>query len=126
MVVEHVFADLGEPRHVAELAAMAGVSPRQIERRFRNATGISPTDFIIRARLDEACRRLRDGSDPIGKIAIDLGFYDQSAFTRLFRRHLGTTPDAFRQTPRLRRGNRPAGVATHGRPVQERRLKFHC
>ncbi len=96
-VVEHVFAHLGEPLHVAELAAMAGVSRRQIERRFRNATGMSPTDFIIRARLDEACRRLRDGSQSIGKIAIELGFYDQSAFTRLFRRHLGTTPSDFRQ-----------------------------
>jgi AraC-like DNA-binding protein len=96
-VVEHVFTHLDEPLQVAKLAAMAGVSRRQIERRFRNATGMSPTDFISRARLDEACRRLRDGSESIGKIAIDLGFYDQSAFTRLFRRHLGTTPSDFRQ-----------------------------
>jgi AraC-like DNA-binding protein len=97
-VVEHIFAQLGEPLCVADLAAMAGVSRRQLERRFRNATGMSPTDFIIRARLDEACRRLREGSQSIGKIALDLGFYDQSAFTRLFRRHLGTTPSDFRQT----------------------------
>lgn len=96
-VVEHIFAHLGEPLCVTELAAMAGVSRRQIERRFRNATGMSPTSFITRARLDEACRRLRDGSHAIGKIALDLGFYDQSAFTRLFRRHLGTTPSDFRQ-----------------------------
>jgi AraC-like DNA-binding protein len=96
-IVEYIFAHLGEPLCVAELAAMAGISRRQIERRFRNATGMSPTDFIIRARLDEACRRLRDGGESIGKIALELGFYDQSAFTRLFRRHLGTTPSDFRQ-----------------------------
>ncbi len=116
-VVEHVFAHLGEPLHVADLAAMAGVSRRQIERRFRNATGMSPTDFIIRSRLDEACQRLRDGSDSIGKIAIDLGFYDQSAFTRLFRRHLGTTPSDFRQM----RGC-PEGSRRHRR----RRLRATC
>ena len=97
-VIEYIFAHLGQPLHVAQLAAIAGVSCRQIERRFRNATGMNPTDFIIRARLDEACRRLREGSESIGRIAFDLGFYDQSAFTRLFRRYLGTTPSQFRQT----------------------------
>jgi AraC-like DNA-binding protein len=99
-VVEYIFAHLGESLQVKQLAAIAGVSCRQIERRFHSATGMSPTDFIIRARLDEACRRLRDGGDSIGRIALDLGFYDQSAFTRLFRRHLGTTPSEFRQTRR--------------------------
>ena len=99
-VVEYIFAHLAESLHVSQLATIAGVSCRQIERRFHNAAGMSPTDFITRARLDEACRRLRDGDDPIGRIAIDLGFYDQSAFTRLFRRHLGTTPSEFRQTGR--------------------------
>lgn len=99
-VVEYIFAHLAESIHVSQLATLVGVSSRQIERRFRNATGMSPTDFITRARLDEACRRLRDGSDSIGRIALDLGFYDQSAFTRLFRRYLGTTPSEFRQTCR--------------------------
>lgn len=97
-VIEYVFAHLGECLQVSQLAAIAGISCRQLERRFRNAAGMSPTDFIIRARLDEACRRLRETSTAIGKIALDLGFYDQSAFTRLFRRHLGTTPSDFRQT----------------------------
>lgn len=97
-VVEHIDAHLNEPVRIARLAAIAGVSCRQMERRFRNATGMSPTDFVIRARLDEACRRLQSGGQSIGRIAKDLGFYDQSAFTRLFRKHLGTTPGEFRKT----------------------------
>jgi AraC-like DNA-binding protein len=101
-VVEYVFAHLGESLHVSQLATIAGVSCRQIERRFRNATGMSPTDFIIRARLDESCKRLREGNDSIGNIALDLGFYDQSAFTRLFRRHVNTTPSDFRRMCRRR------------------------
>lgn len=106
-VVEYIYAHLAESIHVSQLAVIAGVSCRQIERRFRNATGMSPTDFITRARLDEACRRLRDSSDSIGRIALDLGFYDQSAFTRLFCRHLGTTPSEFRQTRRREAKVRP-------------------
>ena len=103
-VVEYIFTHLGESLHVAQLAAIAGVSPRQVERRFHNATGMSPTDFITRARLDEACRQLRDSVQTIGQIALNLGFYDQSAFTRLFRKHLGTTPSEFRRTRRRERG----------------------
>ena len=117
--VEHIFAHLGEPLRVSQLAALAGVSRRQIERRFRIATGMSPSDFIVRARLDKACQRLRDGSDSLGKIALDLGFYDQSAFTRLFHQHLGMTPNEFRHT---RGGARPQdwtkahGVLTTRKP----------
>jgi len=101
-VAEYIFTHLDSPLRTPQLAAIAGVSCRQIDRRFLNATGMNPTDFIIRARLDEACRRLRDTDDPIGKIAVEVGFYDHSAMTRLFRRCLGTTPTEFRRT-RLRR-----------------------
>jgi AraC-like DNA-binding protein len=100
-IVKHIYAHLAEPLRISDLAAIAGVSCRQIERRFRNAIGMSPTDFLIRARLDESCRRLHETADSIGKITIDLGFYDQSAFTRMFRRHFGTTPSRFRQMRRI-------------------------
>lgn len=95
-VVEYVLAHLGQRLSVPELAVKAGVSARQLERRFRGATGTSPTGFILRARLGEACRRLRASNEPIHSIAIDVGFYDQSAFTRLFHKHLGVTPSQFR------------------------------
>lgn len=97
-VIDHIFAHLGEALQMSQLASLAGVSSRQLERRFRNVAGLSPKDFIMRARIEEACRRLREGNTSIGQIALDLGFYDQSAFTRLFRRHLGTTPSEFRRT----------------------------
>lgn len=96
-VVEFIYAHLDQPLHVPQLAALAGVSSRQIERRFRDAVAMSPKEFIVRARLDEACRRLRESSTPVGRIAIELGFYDQSAFTRLFCKHLGMTPREFRK-----------------------------
>jgi AraC-like DNA-binding protein len=106
-VVKHIFAHLSEPLNIPELAAIAGVSYRQIERRFRNAAGMSPTDFLIRARLDEACRRLQEGGMSIGNIALSLGFYDQCAFARLFRRYFGMTPSEFRQLCRRGTGTKP-------------------
>jgi transcriptional regulator GlxA family with amidase domain len=98
VAVEYIQAHLGEPLRVSELARLAHISPRQLERRFHAATGMSPSDFIIRARLAEACRQLRETALTIGEIALDTGFYDQSALTRLFRKHLGMTPGEFRRS----------------------------
>jgi len=95
--VAYVFAHLAEPLRPSHLAEVVGVSQRQIERRFRDAAGMSPTEFIIRARLDQACRRLRDTDESIAKIAAGLGFYDQSALSRLFRKYLGMSPRDFRK-----------------------------
>jgi AraC-like DNA-binding protein len=42
--------------------------------------------------------RLRDSEDPVAKIAVAAGFFDQSHFTRAFKRIVGTTPARFRQS----------------------------
>jgi AraC-like DNA-binding protein len=96
-VVAYVHAHLAERLCTSDLAKVAGVSRRQIERRFRDAAGMSPAEFINRARLDEACRHLRETEDSIAKISGDVGFYDQSALSRLFRRYLGVSPRDFRK-----------------------------
>jgi AraC-like DNA-binding protein len=96
-VVAHVFAHLADHLSPSDLAEVAGVSRRQIERRFRDSAGMSPVEFITRARLDEACRRLRDTDQSIAKVAAGVGFYDQSALSRLFRKYLGVSPREFRR-----------------------------
>ena len=85
-----------EPLRVADLAAAAGMSVPQLERATRRALGISPKQLVIRARIDEALRRLEDGDAPLSVVAAECGFYDQSSFTRLFRRVVGITPGAYR------------------------------
>jgi transcriptional regulator GlxA family with amidase domain len=96
-VLHHIRTHLSEPLRVSALARLAGVSARQLERRFRQFTRLSPTEFIVRARLVEACRLLSETGNPIGSIALDLGFYDQSAFNKLFRKHLGMSPREYRR-----------------------------
>jgi transcriptional regulator GlxA family with amidase domain len=51
-------------------------------------------------RLTWAAGRLTDSDDGIAQIALDAGFYDQSHFTRTFKRHFGLTPLAYRRAAR--------------------------
>lgn len=93
---------------VAELADAAGMSVTQLDRAMRRALGLSPKQLLVRARLDEAIRRLEDGDLPLATIASECGWYDQSSFTRQFRAAVGMTPGAYRAQARrhLRNGSR--------------------
>lgn len=100
-----------EPVRVAELAAAAGMSTSQLERAVRRTLGLSPKDVLLRARLDEAVRRLEETDLPLATIASECGYYDQSAFTRQFQRAVGMTPGAYRAEVHRRwqrRGSRPS------------------
>lgn len=92
-LVRRRFAD---PLRVADLAAAAGLSVTQLERATRRILGVSPKQLLIRARIDEAIRRLEDTDLSLAAIAGECGFYDQSSFNRLFRRTTGITPGAYR------------------------------
>ena len=85
-----------EPLRVGDLAAAAGLSVPQLERATRRTLGMSPKQMIIRARIDEAIRRLEDTDLSLATVAGECGFYDQSSFNRLFRRTAGITPGAYR------------------------------
>lgn len=81
---------------VEELADRAGLSPRQLHRKFREVFGLSVQEFLIRTRIQAASDSLLRTDEPISRIATDFGFCDQSAFTQLFRKHMGLTPRQFR------------------------------
>jgi AraC-like DNA-binding protein len=84
------------PRTLAELAAGTGLSPYHFLRTFRRVTGVTPHQWLLRARLREAARRLTAGSDPVTDIALDVGFDDLSNFMRSFRAEFGISPRRYR------------------------------
>jgi AraC-like DNA-binding protein len=96
-VVQHIQAHHGELLKIAELARMAGLSPYQLEQRFRKIFQITVGQFIQKVRMDQAVRRLRKRRDPIARIALECGYSDQSAFTRQFRQTVGMSPAQFRR-----------------------------
>lgn len=96
-VIDHIRKHLHERISITRLAALNGVSPRHLHRRFRRAFGLSAQDFITRTRVQAAEDALIRSNQTILEIALSLGFCDQSAFTRQFREYTGLTPGRFRR-----------------------------
>jgi AraC-like DNA-binding protein len=67
---------------------------------FRAVLGVTPHQYLIRARLGRAARLLADPARSITDIALDVGFADLSNFVRTFHRAAGVSPRAFRETAR--------------------------
>ena len=87
---------------LAELAAECGVHPVHMATAFRRQYGCTIGEYGRRARIGQATRMLAETDDAIAEIALAAGFSDQSHFSRVFRRHVGQTPAAFRRVSRGR------------------------
>jgi AraC-like DNA-binding protein len=95
---------IGDNVQLDDLAKLASVSRFHFARCFRISTGETPMGFLRRRRIERAMQLLERGDRPISDIAVELGFYDQSHFTRHFTRIVGTTPGRFARRE-LRRPN---------------------
>jgi AraC-like DNA-binding protein len=94
-LVERLAADPGLTR-VEQVAVLAGMAPRQLQRRFRAAVGVSPKWVIQRYRLHEAAERLAGAGAPdMAELALQLGYFDQSHFIRDFKALVGQAPGAY-------------------------------
>jgi AraC-like DNA-binding protein len=92
-----------EPDREYELAAMARearLSPYHFLRVFRQVTGITPHQHLLRRRLQRAAIRLADEPAKIVEIALECGFGDVSNFNRTFRAEFGVSPRAWRRSLR--------------------------
>jgi len=88
------------PLSVSDLARSAGCTPDQLQRRMRRVFGISPTQYLLRERVDRAARLLAESDEAIVTVAQRCGFYDQAQLTRHFGRFIGLTPAQYRSEQR--------------------------
>lgn len=97
---------------VAQMVALSGLAERTFKRRFVQATGMPPLDYVHTLRLEEAKQMLESGDASIEAIAFEVGYRDASFFTRLFRRKVMMSPAQYRRRfGGLRRRLRDAGGA---------------
>jgi AraC family L-rhamnose operon regulatory protein RhaS len=81
---------------VSELAHETGVSRSHLDREFKKLLGVSLGEYIRHLRLDTAMQELRQTDSSITEISDRLGFDSVQAFCMFFKRHSGTTPQAYR------------------------------
>ncbi len=94
--VAHLRRNYPEEISIHELAHLAGLSVRQLQRKFHASFGVGPLEFLTKTRLIAACHKLRDTEDDMSEIAFSCGFGDQNILGRHFRRYFGMTPSEFR------------------------------
>jgi transcriptional regulator GlxA family with amidase domain len=79
------------------MAARSGLPERTFVRRFRNATGMSPMEYVHTLRLEEAKHQLETTALPVEAIAGECGYEDAGYFGRLFSKRIGLTPAQYRR-----------------------------
>lgn len=99
-VLRHVLDHFDQRLSMEQLARMVGLSLSQFDRRFKRLFQMTPQQFLLRVRVNAAGRMLADTDRPVADIAQQTGFYDQSYFTKHFRRQMKLTPTAYRQAYR--------------------------
>lgn len=82
---------------VAQMTRLSGLAERSFARRFQQATGMAPLEYVHTLRLEEAKQMLESGEDSVEAIANDVGYEDAAFFSRLFRRKVGLTPVQYRR-----------------------------
>ena len=87
----------GEPSPVAAMTRLSGLAERSFVRRFQQATGLSPLQYVHHVRLEEAKQLLEGSEDSIEAIAGQVGYEDAGYFARLFKREVNLTPAQYRR-----------------------------
>ncbi|HEY3377284.1 MAG TPA: AraC family transcriptional regulator [Armatimonadota bacterium] len=108
LAVQFLHAHYAEHLTLATLAQEARVSESHLVHRFRARVGMSPMRYLLALRMDAAQGLLLTTDLPVQDIAAQVGFPDPFYFTRLFKRHTGHAPSAFRQQKRKAESSRLA------------------
>ncbi len=94
---DSIVADPGADHRLAELARRVAMSERHFVRRFTDEVGVSPGRFVAMVRIDAARTELTQSEDTVAAIARRCGFGTAETLRRSMQRHVGVSPDAYRQ-----------------------------
>ena len=86
-----------EPNPVRAMVRLSGLAERTFNRRFQQATGMPPLEYVHALRLEEAKQVLESSDLLIEAVANEVGYEDASYFSRLFRRKVNLTPAQYRK-----------------------------
>lgn len=94
--VAYIEKNLHEEIPQSKVADHCGMTPFQFSRQFKQTYGVTFQEFVIRRRITEAVRLLKNPSASVTDVCYTVGFRDLSYFTRTFRRYVGMTPSRYK------------------------------
>lgn len=97
-LIDRIHAGLASKILLSDLARECGISVPYLCRIFKDATGHSPHQYILSARIDMVKRLLLDPEISLSDVAFTAGFTDQSQMTTTFRKSIGVTPLIYRKS----------------------------
>lgn len=92
---------LEQPLSLADLAQRAGCSPSTVTRLFRRHLGISPTQWIIRTKMEYAAQLLTTTRLAVGEVGRQVGIDEPLYFSKLFKKVRGVPPSVYRNVTSL-------------------------
>lgn len=95
--LEFINTNYASPLSLSELASHAALSERQFLRIFKDAYGLTPTEYIGKLRIERARDILLETDYPVTTIAIECGFSDSSYFAKYFKKLVGCSPTEYRK-----------------------------
>jgi transcriptional regulator GlxA family with amidase domain len=99
-VVDFIEANMHQPVHTGDLAALVNFSKCYFSILFRRAIGESPLAYVRRRRIERAQKMMLASDMPLCEVALACGLADQPHLSRLFRRLVGSTPGVWRRAQR--------------------------
>jgi len=96
MVQKYMEKNYNKTITMTEMAGISSMSPRNLIRRFEQATSNTPLEYLQRFRIENAKKMLENKNDGIEQIAMKCGYEDMSFFRKVFKRHVGMTPREYK------------------------------
>lgn len=97
IIIEYIQSQLQSELRLNQMATHLGISPYYLAHAFKATTGLSPHQYVLRCRLEQAQRLLRHTQMPVAAVAYEVGFGSHSHMTTVFRKALQITPSLYRQ-----------------------------
>ena len=97
-ISDYIQAHLDQPIKLTDLAAVAGMSQYHFSRLFKQSMGITPHQYLLKQRVEQAQQLLKGTKLAIAEVALRCGFNSQSHLTKHFRATTGTTPSRYRKS----------------------------
>jgi AraC family transcriptional regulator len=96
--IDYIEARLAEPVSLADIAMATGLTRVYFSAQFKAATGLRPHEYLVRRRIERAQEMLVADRVPIVDVALSVGFQTQAHFSTVFKRFVGQSPHAWRQS----------------------------